>query len=138
MVLLALLRDPARHPEQVAGRDRDVLLHHLAVLRAMARYLARPLDQVPSPLPVVLLAVHPDRDRARLSGLQTAGGALRVLGPYLHRLLLYPSVAGAADCRRHRDANAAAALDQRGGARRGACQCRGGERPREALGWGAT
>ena len=50
VVFLALLRDPARNPEQVVGRDRDVFLDHPAVLRALARHLAGPLRHLPSAL----------------------------------------------------------------------------------------
>ena len=58
VVLPALLRDPARHPQQAAGRGRHVLVDPDPGVRALARYLARALDQVPPGLQVVLLAVR--------------------------------------------------------------------------------
>ena len=58
-----------------------------AGVHPLARYLARALGQVPPGLQVVLLAVHHLGGRARLPGLEAAGGRLRVLGAHLHGLL---------------------------------------------------
>ena len=102
VVLPALLRHPARHPQQAARRDRHVLVDHPADVRALARHLARALGQVPPGLQVVLLAVHHLGGRARLSRLQAAGGRLRVLGAHLHGLLLHALPGRHADRRRDR------------------------------------
>ncbi len=119
VVLPALLRHPARHPQQAAGRGRHVLVDPDPGVHALARYLARALGQVPPGLQVVLLAVHHLGDRARLSRLQAAGGRLRVLGARLHGLL-FPALPGHhADRRRDREPLAAAALDHRVGAGQG-------------------
>ena len=69
VVLPALLRDPARDPVQAVRRHRHVLLDRGAVLRAVARYEPRALDQVPADLSLVLLAVRVHLRGARLSRL---------------------------------------------------------------------
>src|SRR5262249_57190808 len=109
VVLPALLRDPARDPEQTARRDRDVLVDPPAVLRSLARHLAGALGQIPAGLQVVLLALHRVGRRAGISRLQAPRGFLCAVGAPLHRLLLPPPARGLADCRRARDAVAAAA-----------------------------
>ena len=55
MVLPAVLRDPARGPEQARRRDPDVLGGDHPGLRALARHVAGPLVQLPADLPPVLL-----------------------------------------------------------------------------------
>ena len=76
VVLPAVLRDPARHPQQAARRHRAVLGDRGAVLPAVARHLAGPLGGVPADLPAVLLDLRPGLHRPRLPRLAAAGGRL--------------------------------------------------------------
>ena len=127
MVFLAVLRDPQglhelvpRHParsvRQALRRRRDVLGggHHR--FRAVARYVARALGEVPADLQMVLLVLPLHVRGARVSRLETSRRRLRVLGADLHRLLLPVLPRGHAHHRTDRDASQAAALDYRGGA----------------------
>src|SRR5262249_56740305 len=72
MVLPAVLRDPARDPEQAARRDCAVLLDRDPVLRAMARHLEGAIHALPPDLQMVLLGVRGDLHRARLFRLAAA------------------------------------------------------------------
>ena len=58
VVLPAVLRDPARHPEQAARRDRAVRLDRHPGVPAVARHLAGALGQLPAAVPPVLLDLH--------------------------------------------------------------------------------
>ena len=64
MVLPAVLRDPARHPEQAARRHRAVRLDRRPGLPAVARYLAGALGGLPADLPAVLLDLRAGRASA--------------------------------------------------------------------------
>ena len=131
-------------PNKLLRRDRHVLVDHPAVLRAVARHLARALGQVPPGLQVVLLAVHLHRGRARLPRLQAGGGHLRDVGAHLHGLLLHALPDRDADRRGDGDAHALAAIYHRVGAgqrgrapprrstRAGGTQCRRRTAPKPA------
>ena len=104
MVLPALLRDPARHSVEARRRDRDVRRNRRAVLHSMARYLARPLDPLPSDLPLVLLGVRFRRPGAGLYRLAAGRRRCDPVGPDLHGLLLRILPADHADRWPDRDA----------------------------------
>ena len=106
-------------PDKLLGRGRHVRLDPDPGVRALARYLAGALDQVPPDLQVVLLAVRDLGGGARLSRLQAAGGRLRLLGPRVHGLLLPALPGDHADRRRDREPHAAAAIDRQIGAGQG-------------------
>ena len=55
MVFPAVLRDPARHPEQAVRRHRAAVLDRRPVLHSLARHLQGALDQLPADLQMVLL-----------------------------------------------------------------------------------
>ena len=88
MVLPAVLRDPARDPEQAAGRDRAVRLDRDPGLPALARHLEGALGALPAAVPAVLLDLRGRLRRARLARRQAAGGRLRHRLAHPHRLLL--------------------------------------------------
>ena len=72
MVFPAVLRDPARDPEQAVRRDRAAGVDRHPLLRAVARHLEGAVDQLPADLQMVLLGVRGDVPRARLSRLAAA------------------------------------------------------------------
>ena len=67
VVLPAVLRDPARHPEQAGGRDRAVRLDRHPRLPAVARHLAGALGELPAAVPAVLLDLRRGLPRPRLA-----------------------------------------------------------------------
>ena len=67
MVLPAVLRDPARDPEQADGRDRAVRLDRHPRLPAVARHLAGALGELPAAVPAVLLDLRRGLPRPRLA-----------------------------------------------------------------------
>src|SRR6476469_3541993 len=88
MVLPAVLRHPARDPEQAARRLRARRLDSHSRLPAVARYLARALGALSAALPAIPVRVLRRRHRARLSRLEAAGRRLCDYGAHLHDLLL--------------------------------------------------
>ena len=104
MVLPAVLRHPARHPEQAVRRRRADRLDRHPVLRTVARHLARALDALPADLQMVLLGVRGDLLRARLSRLAAAGRRLSRARAHRHRLLFPVLPAGDAGGRLDRKA----------------------------------
>ena len=72
MVFPAVLRDPARDPEQAVRRDRAAVVDQHPVLRALARHLEGAFDPLSADLQMVLLGVRGDVSRARLSRLAAA------------------------------------------------------------------
>src|SRR4029079_19445325 len=117
MVLPAVLRDPARDPEQADGRHRAVLLDRRARIFAVARYFESAFGAFPSALQAVLLGAGRDLHRAWLSRLATGGKHLCYRGAPSHRLLLPAFPRDPAGARLFRDAEAAAEIDFGAGAR---------------------
>ena len=113
MVLPAVLRNPARHPEQTVRRRRTDRLDRHPVLRALARHLAGALDALPADLQMVLLGVRGDLLRARLSRLAAAGRRLSRARPHLHRLLFPVLPLGDAGGRLDREAEGTAGQHHR-------------------------
>ena len=116
MVFPAVLRNTALDPLQIARRHRLCRFDRLVVLRALARYLARALGQIPASLQVVLLAVRDLVHRPHLSWRQAARGLVRDLVADLFGLLLPLFHNPAAAAWPGRDAAADAQLDHRIGA----------------------
>ena len=87
MVLPAVLRHPARHPEQAPRRHRAGKLDHHSRLPALARYLARAFGELPAAVPAIPADLLRRRDRAWLSRLPRAVGRLCDRGAHPHRLL---------------------------------------------------
>ena len=81
MVSAAVLRDPARDPEQAGRRARAVRGDRAARVPALARHFAGQVRQIPADVPVLLLGVRRLLRRPRLSrlagglGRHDAGGA---------------------------------------------------------------
>src|SRR6476659_17587 len=117
MVLPALLRHPARDPEQAVRRCRTDRLDRHPVLRALARYLACALDQLPPDLQMVLLGVRVDLHCARLSRLAAAGRRLSRARTHPHHLLFPVLPRGHAAGRVDREAEGPAGKHHRIGAR---------------------
>ena len=112
MVLPAVLRHPARDPEQASRRDGARRLDRHPGLPAVARYLESALGALPAALPAVLLGVRHRLHRARLSRLEAAGRQLRALRAHLHRLLLRLFPRDPAAAGQGRDDQAAAEFDR--------------------------
>src|SRR6476659_1236069 len=87
MVFSAVLRDSPRNPEQAVRRRCADMRNHRPVIRAVARYLARALDELPADLQMVLLGVRGHMGHARLSRLPAAGRHLSRAGAHFHCLL---------------------------------------------------
>src|SRR5690349_20837886 len=117
MVLPAVLRDPARDPEQADGRHRAVLFDRRVGVPAMARYLEGALGALPPALQAVLLGAGRDLHRSRLSRLAAGGRNLRDRGAHPHLLLLPAFPRDPARARLFRNAEAAAEIDFGAGAR---------------------
>src|SRR5690242_15352262 len=113
MVLSAVLRDPARHPEQAARRVRVVRFDPDPRLHAMARHVAGALGALPPALQAVFLAMGRGLHPARLARLQAAGGPLRHLRTHPDDLLLRVLHHHPAAARHLRKDQAAAAVDRR-------------------------
>src|SRR6185503_15857315 len=88
MVLPAVLRHPARDPEQASRRDGARCVDRHPGLLALARYLESQVGALSPALPAVLLGVRHRLHRSGLARLQAAGGQLCPLCAHLHRLLL--------------------------------------------------
>ena len=88
MVLPAVLRDPARDPEQAPRRGGARRLDRHPRVPAVARHVAGALGALSAALPAVLLAVRRRLRRAGLARLQAAGRRLCAVRAHLHRLLL--------------------------------------------------
>src|SRR5262249_50304988 len=86
----AILRDPARDPEQARRRDRTRGVDRYLGLPAVARHLARALGPLPSALSAVLLGVRPGLHRSGLSRVATSGRHLCHRGPHPDSLLFPP------------------------------------------------
>ena len=67
MVLSAILRDPARDPEQAARRHRAGELDHHPRLHAVARYVGGAFGELPPALPAIPVYLLRGRDRSWLS-----------------------------------------------------------------------
>src|SRR5438876_5253425 len=87
MVLSAVLRHPARHPQQAPRRNRICYLDHRVGLYALARHFAGPFSKLPAALPAVFVHFLRSRHWARLSRLTGAGGWLCDRGTHSHHLL---------------------------------------------------
>src|SRR4029453_15381259 len=87
MVLLAVLRDPARDPRQADGRYRSWRFDPDPGVPALARHVARAFGALSAAVQAVLLAVRGRLRRAWLARLQAAGGNLRHPRASLHHLL---------------------------------------------------
>src|SRR5581483_3014257 len=119
MVFPAVLRDPPLDPGQAPRRHRALRRHRGPRLRALARYVAGALRDLPPALPPVLLDLRGRRDPARLSRLAAAGRRLCRPLAHLHGLLLHPLPHHPAGDRTDRAAETAARLDYRVGAGEG-------------------
>src|SRR5271155_977185 len=88
MVLPAVLRHPARDPEQASRRCRAAVVDRASRLPALARHVAGTLGEISAALPAVPDRLLPRGDRARLPRLAAAGGRLRDSSAHPHGLLL--------------------------------------------------
>jgi len=111
---------------QARWRARHVRRDRGAVRGAVARHLQGALGGLPALVQAVLLAAGGRRDLPRLAGLAPRRGRLRRHGPDRHALLFRLLHRADAAARPDRDAEAAAQLDHRGGAREAPTQ--GGRR----------
>ena len=111
MVLPAVLRHPARDPEQASRRHRVARLDRVARVPAVARYLARALGELPAALPAIPDRLLPGGDRARLSRFAAARRRLRDRGAHPHRILFRLPAHHPAAARFVRNDQAAAELD---------------------------
>src|SRR5262245_23956556 len=118
MVLPAVLRDPARDPEQASRRDGARRFHPYPRVPAMARYVDSALGALSSALSPVLLGVRDRVHRPRLARLEASGRQLRPVGAHLHCLLLRFFPRDPAGARQGRKNQVAAELDFRIGATR--------------------
>src|SRR2546425_12345056 len=89
MVLPAVLRHPARDPEQARRRDRARGLDPDPRLPAMARYVEGALGALSSALPAVLLGIRGGLRAARLARLEAGGRRLCHRRANLYRLLFH-------------------------------------------------
>src|SRR5262245_59770375 len=119
MVLPAVLRDPARDPEQAPRRDGARRLDPHPRIPSLARYLESALGALSSALSPVLLGDRDRLRRPRLARLETPGRQLRADRAHLHGLLLRLLPCDSAGARQGRKNQAAAELDFRIGAGRG-------------------
>jgi ubiquinol-cytochrome c reductase cytochrome b/c1 subunit len=87
MVLSAVLRDPARHPQQTPWCNRTRRLDHRAGIHALARYLAGAFSQLSTAVPAVFVHFLCSRHWARFSRGTGAGGWLCDRGTHSHHLL---------------------------------------------------
>ena len=97
MVLPAVLRHPALHPEQASRRDRPVRIDHRAGFPAVARQLKGEVGDLPAAVQAVLLDLRRRLRRPRLARLQAAGRRLRDRGRalftawyFIHFLIVLP------------------------------------------------
>src|SRR5690606_9094391 len=118
MVLPAVLRDPARGPEQARWRAADVRLDRGAVHPAMARPLAGAQRALPAGLPAVLLAAAGRLHRARLDLREPAGWLVPARRPDRDDLLLRPFPGHPAAVEQAGTAAAAAGQHRRAGVAR--------------------
>ena len=87
MVLPAVLRHPARDPEQAPRRHGTGKLDHHSRLPAVARYVAGAFGELPAAVPAIPADLLRRRDRAWLSRLARAVGRLCGRRAHPHRLL---------------------------------------------------
>ncbi len=85
MVLPAVLRDPARDPEQAPGCHGARRLDPDPGVHAVARYVARAFGELPAAVPAVPVHLLPVGDRARLSRFAGADRRLRGRGAHPRR-----------------------------------------------------
>ena len=116
MVLPAVLRDPARDPEQAPRRHRAGRLDHHSRLPAVARYVAGAFGELPAAVPAIPADLLRRRDRARLSRLARADGRLCDRGAHPDALLFRLLPHHPAAARIVRKNQAAAELDFGSGA----------------------
>src|ERR1044072_671416 len=90
MVLPAVLRDPARDPEQARRGDGSRSFDRYRGVPALARRLAGALGPLSSALSAVLLALCADLHWARLAWLEAGRRRLCHRGTCSDRLLLHP------------------------------------------------
>src|SRR2546422_9313536 len=88
LVFPAVLRDPARDPEQALRRDGARRLDPHPRLPAVARYVESALGALSSALSPVLLGLRDRLRRSRLARRQAPGRQLRADRAHLHGLLL--------------------------------------------------
>src|ERR1700728_1344841 len=88
MVLFAVLRHPARDPEQAPWRHRARHIHHHSCVHAVARYVAGALGELPAALSAVPAVLLCRRNRAWLPRLAGTRRRLRDRCPHPDRLLL--------------------------------------------------
>src|SRR5579863_5962507 len=89
MVLPAVLRHPARNPEQAHRCHRAARLNRAAGLLALARYLAGAVGKLSAAVPAVPDRFLPCGGRARLSWLAATRRWLRDRGSHTDRLLFH-------------------------------------------------
>src|SRR5580693_3275191 len=111
MVLPAVLRHPARDPEQAPRRYRAGELDHHSRLPALARHLAGAFGELPAAVPAISADLLRRRDRPWLSRLARAVGRLCDRGAHPHRLLFRLLPHHPAAARIARDDQAAAEFD---------------------------
>src|ERR1700683_4702375 len=88
MVLPAVLRHPARDPEQAARRPRAGEFDHHPRVHAVARYVGGAFGELQAALSAIPADLLCGRGRPWLSRLAGAGGRLCGRGPGVPRLLL--------------------------------------------------
>ena len=91
MVFAAVLRDPARHPEQAARRRLPVRRHRDARVPALARHFAGQVGEIPSGVPRVLLGLRRGLPRPRLARLAGSLGQHDLGGAPPRRSAISPS-----------------------------------------------
>ena len=99
MVLPAVLRHPARHPQQAPRRNRTRRLDHCAGVHALARYVAGAFGQLPAAVSAVFVHLLCCGDRAWLSRFAGTDGRLCHRSTHSHDLLFrvllrHPAAAG--------------------------------------------
>src|SRR6478752_981263 len=117
MVLPAVLRDSARHPEQAVRRHCAAVVDLDPVLHSVARHLEGALDQLSAYLQMVLLGVRGDVDWARLSRLAAARRLVSDRRAPAHVLLFRVLSGGHAGSRLDRESETASGQHHRGCAR---------------------
>ena len=98
-------------PSKLLGVDCAAGVDRAAGLPAVARYVARPLGELPAAVPAVPYRFLPGRDRARLSRFAAAGRRLRDRRAHPYGLLFHLPAHHPAAARPVRDDQAAAELD---------------------------
>src|SRR5262245_29931943 len=111
VVLPAVLRHPARDPEQARRRDRARRLDRDPRLPAVARHLEGALRQLPAAVPAILLDLRGRLRGPGMARIEARRGRLRHRRAHSHLLLLPPLPRHPADPWLDREDQAAAELD---------------------------